>query len=426
MRKTSFKLLSASLAVAMTMSSMPYNVLAASPEQTFAQAVQQAQTTEADGFETAAPAEENLVTADAESTEKVTYTVTPGVSYGKGSIKLISGVTESTGDDGEKVYTAEKDSTITFEAVPEDGWALDSVMYMSSSFTTPDLKITKVDGKENQYTCTIPDDAYAYGSVGTFMIYVQFAPVLEEGQYEIKSTGEYLSVDKYGAKPGETVKITSTSDSSTRNYVPTVADEDGTGIDTTLESTVIDEDENKIVQVYTFVMPEKKVTITEKSNRYCAITLETNDDSKFASHVSYSSRQMMSGNMNVVADSIIDGKYYKHTVTVTGTQGNTTVKPGELSSLASGKATYTVAKKFPVAVTLRVDFVETDAYNITNQSANIEGADFTVSNGELAAEGDTVTLLLSTNTADGYYYDGTTLPKVTDADGNEVTVTADA
>jgi len=424
MRKTSFKLLSASLAVAMTMSSMPYNVLAASPEQTFAQAVQQAQTTEADGFETAAPAEENLVTADAESTEKVTYTVTPGVSYGKGSIKLISGVTESTGDDGEKVYTAEKDSTITFEAVPEDGWALDSVMYMSSSFTTPDLKITKVDGKENQYTCTIPDDAYAYGSVGTFMIYVQFAPVLEEGQYEIKSTGEYLSVDKYGAKPGETVKITSTSDSSTRNYVPTVADEDGTGIDTTLESTVIDED--KIVQVYTFVMPEKKVTITEKSNRYCAITLETNDDSKFASHVSYSSRQMMSGNMNVVADSIIDGKYYKHTVTVTGTQGNTTVKPGELSSLASGKATYTVAKKFPVAVTLRVDFVETDAYNITNQSANIEGADFTVSNGELAAEGDTVTLLLSTNTADGYYYDGTTLPKVTDADGNEVTVTADA
>ena len=58
MRKTSFKLLSASLAVAMTMSSMPYNVLAASPEQTFAQAVQQAQTTEADGFETAAPAEE--------------------------------------------------------------------------------------------------------------------------------------------------------------------------------------------------------------------------------------------------------------------------------------------------------------------------------------------------------------------------------
>ena len=104
MRKTSFKLLSASLAVAMTMSSMPYNVLVASPEQTFAQAVQQAQTTEADGFETAAPAEENLVTADAESTEKVTYTVTPGVSYGKGSIKLISGVTESTGDDGEKVY----------------------------------------------------------------------------------------------------------------------------------------------------------------------------------------------------------------------------------------------------------------------------------------------------------------------------------
>ena len=78
MRKTSFKLLSASLAVAMTMSSMPYNVLAASPEQTFAQAVQQAQTAEADGFETAAPSEENLVTADAESTEKDEILLTRG------------------------------------------------------------------------------------------------------------------------------------------------------------------------------------------------------------------------------------------------------------------------------------------------------------------------------------------------------------
>lgn len=90
MRKTSFKLLSASLAVAMTMSSMPYNVLAASPEQTFAQAVQQAQTTEADGFETAAPAEENLVTADAESTEKVTYRAVLNLSF-SGICKWIFG-----------------------------------------------------------------------------------------------------------------------------------------------------------------------------------------------------------------------------------------------------------------------------------------------------------------------------------------------
>ena len=51
-------------------------------------------------------------------------------------------MTESTGDDGENEYTTEKDSKNTFEAVPEDGWALDSVMYMSASFTTPDLKIT--------------------------------------------------------------------------------------------------------------------------------------------------------------------------------------------------------------------------------------------------------------------------------------------
>lgn len=94
-------------------------------------------------------------------------------------------------------------------------------------------------------------------------------------------------------------------------------------------------------------MPEKKVTITEKSNRYCAITLETNDDSKFASHVSYSSRQMMSGNMNVVADSIIDGKYYKHTVTVTGTQGNTTVKPGRIIITCKRKSNIYRSKEIP-------------------------------------------------------------------------------
>ena len=88
MRKTSFKLLSASLAVAMTMSSMPYNVLAASPEQTFAQAVQQAQTTEADGFETAAPAEENLVTADAESIRKSNLHSYTGCFIRKGKYQI--------------------------------------------------------------------------------------------------------------------------------------------------------------------------------------------------------------------------------------------------------------------------------------------------------------------------------------------------
>lgn len=426
MRKTSFKLLSASLAVAMTMSSMPYNVLAASPEQTFAQAVQQAQTTEADGFETAAPAEENLVTADAESTEKVTYTVTPGVSYGKGSIKLISGVTESTSDDGEKVYTAEKDSTITFEAAPEDGWKLDSVMYMTASWSTPELKLTKVEGKDNQYTFTVPDDAPAYGTVGSLMVFAQFAPILEEGQYEIKTTGEHVSVDKYGAKPGETVTVTTTSDSATKHYTPEITDEDGSEITATLQSAVIDEDNSAIIKTYTFVMPEKKVTIDENGSYYCAVKFETNDDDKFASHVTWKNKQFMSSAMTVVADSVIDGKYYKHTVTVTGTLGNNEVKQGELTSLASGKATYTVPAKFPLEATLRVDFIETDAYGLTNNSTDIEGADFTISNGELAAEGDTVTLLFTPKTADGYYYDGTTLPKVTDADGNEVTVTADA
>ena len=58
-------------------------------------------------------------------------------------------------------------------------------------------------------------------------------------------------------------------------------------------------------------MPEKKVTIDESTNRKCDITLETNDDEKFAGHVTYSKNPYMSSNMTVKADTVIDGKYYK-------------------------------------------------------------------------------------------------------------------
>lgn len=100
----------------------------------------------------------------------------------------------------------------------------------------------------------------------------------------------------------------------------------------------------------------------------------------------------MSSNMTVKADTVIDGKYYKHSVVVTGTLGNNTVKNGTLTGITDGKANYTVRSKFPVAATLKVVFTETTAYNVTNTSVDIEGATFKVSNGELAAEGDTVTL----------------------------------
>lgn len=61
---------------------------------------------------------------------------------------------------------------------------------------------------------------------------------------------------------------------------------------------------------------------------------------------------------------------------------------------------------------------------LENKATDLTGANLTVVNGTQAAEGDIVTLSLQPTTTEGYFYDGKTLPTVTDADGNPVTVTA--
>lgn len=426
MKRNWVKPISCALALALTVGSFPGSVLAAtSAQQAFEMTVQSVM--EAANVTTDVVKANNDASSTDASTEKVTYQVTAGVAYGKGTIKIISGATEATNEDGEKYYAADKDSVITIEVAPESGWKLDSVVYLNAAWAQPTVTLTPVEGKDNQYTVTIPDDAPAYGTTGSFGMYANFSPILEEGQVEVKCTGEHLSVDKYAAKPGELVTITSKSESKTRHYDPKLTDEDGNTVTAELKSVDIDEEgDGSVTKVYTFMMPEKKVTIDESTNRKCDITLETNDDEKFAGHVTYSKNPNMSSNMTVKADTVIDGKYYKHSVVVTGTLGNKTVKNGTLTGITDGKANYTVSGTFPVAATLKVVFTETTAYNVTNTSVDIEGATFKVSNGELAAEGDTVTLNLTTKSAEGYYWDGTTLPKVTDAQGNDVIVTADA
>ena len=426
MKRNWVKPISCALALALTVGSFPGSVLAAtSAQQAFEMTVQSVM--EAANVTTDVVKANNDASSTDASTEKVRYQVTAGVAYGKGTIKIISGATEATNEDGEKYYAADKDSVITIEVAPESGWKLDSVVYLNAAWAQPTVTLTPVEGKDNQYTVTIPDDAPAYGTTGSFGMYANFSPILEEGQVEVKCTGEHLSVDKYAAKPGELVTITSKSESKTRHYDPKLTDEDGNTVTAELKSVDIDEEgDGSVTKVYTFTMPEKKVTIDESTNRKCDITLETNDDEKFAGHVTYSKNPYMSSNMTVKADTVIDGKYYKHSVVVTGTLGNNTVKNGTLTGITDGKANYTVSGTFPVAATLKVVFTETTAYNVTNTSVDIEGATFKVSNGELAAEGDTVTLNLTTKSAEGYYWDGTTLPKVTDAQGNDVIVTADA
>ena len=183
MKRNWVKPISCALALALTVGSFPGSVLAAtSAQQAFEMTVQSVM-------------EAANVTTDA-STEKVTYQVTAGVAYGKGTIKIISGATEATNEDGERYYAADKDSVITIEVAPESGWKLDSVVYLNAAWAQPTVTLTPVEGKDNQYTVTIPDDAPAYGTTGSFGMYANFSPILEEGQVEVKCTGEHLSVDK--------------------------------------------------------------------------------------------------------------------------------------------------------------------------------------------------------------------------------------
>ena len=125
-----------------------------------------------------------------------------------------------------------------------------------------------MEGKDNQYTCTVPSDISAYEGNGSFAISVTFAPILPDGQVEIKNTAEHITTDALGAKPGDKVTLKSNSTMLSRYYAPTVTDADGNAVGVTLESAVRDENaDNKWEVTFSFIMPETKVTIDESSQR---------------------------------------------------------------------------------------------------------------------------------------------------------------
>ena len=101
-----------------------------------------------------------------------------------------------------------------------------------------------------------------------------------------------------------------------------------------------------------------------------------------------------------------------------------TTRTATLSSKTDATSTYTLPRYHDIENVIHVEFEEVSTYKLENKATDLTGATFTVNNGTQAAEGDTVTLSLQPTTTEGYFYDGTTLPTVTDAEGNPVTVTA--
>ena len=360
-----------------------------------------------------------------ESSDKVNCVIDGAVNYGKGTVKVVSATSIEKDEDGNEVYKAYVGDTVTYEITPEEDWKLDSANYLNASWSAVPITLTKVEGKDNQYTCTVPSDISSYNGSGSFAISVTFAPILPDGQIEIKNTASHITTAALGAKPGDKVTLTSTSNTMSRYYVPTVTDADGNVVEVTRETAVRDESaSNKWELTYSFIMPETKVTIGESSQRNGTFTLTTNDDTKFASHVKYNATNSILSTQTITIDNIIDGKYYKHTVTSTGQVVDKTTRTATLSSKTADTSTYTLPKYHDIKNVINVVFEKVATYNVENKATDLTGATLTVNNGTQAAEGDTVTLSLQATTTDGYFYDGTTLPTVTDADGNPVTVTA--
>lgn len=360
-----------------------------------------------------------------ETSDKINCTIDGAVVYGKGTVKVVSATSTEKDEDGNDVYKAYVGDTVTFEITPEEGWKLDSAVYLNASWAAPSITLTPVEGKDNQYTCTVPSDISAYEGNGSFAISVTFAPILPDGQVEIKNTAEHITTDALGAKPGDKVTLKSNSTMLSRYYAPTVTDADGNAVGVTLESAVRDENaDNKWEVTFSFIMPETKVTIDESSQRKGSFTLTTNDDAKFASHVKFNASNSFSSTETITVDNVIDGKYYKHTVTSTGQVADKTTRTATLSSKTDATSTYTLPRYHDIENVIHVEFEEVSTYKLENKATDLTGATFTVNNGTQAAEGDTVTLSLQPTTTEGYFYDGTTLPTVTDAEGNPVTVTA--
>ena len=347
------------------------------------------------------------------------------VGYGKGKVEFVSGYYNDDKANYPNGYLIEGQEVV-ITAEPEDGWQVNpkaALAYFDLNFGTSFAELTPVDGEKNQYKFTVPSDYYT----GMFYAGFNFAPILADGEYEIKknddgATDYHFDIDKWGAKPGDEVTITMWTEKNSKVYVvPTITDEAGNVVEYKRKSIDVSKRTEGSKAVYTFVMPNSTVTVAKESSSSVNYTVKTTP-AEFAQYVTLPKTASIAATTKINVVNEIDGKYYKPEITLRATEGSSDVSTDvSIDSVANGVTTYKWVDFYAVDADVELVFKEATPYTITDNT-NITNGKFTLSNSSKAVAGDTVTMKLTATTANGYYYDTTILPIVTDANGNKVEV----
>lgn len=347
------------------------------------------------------------------------------VGYGKGKVEFVSGYYNDDKANYPNGYLIEGQEVV-ITAEPEDGWQVNpkaALAYFDLNFGTSFAELTPVDGEKNQYKFTVPSDYYT----GMFYAGFNFAPILADGEYEIKknddgATDYHFDIDKWGAKPGDEVTVTMWTEKNSKVYVvPTITDEAGNVVEYKRKSIDVSKRTEGSKAVYTFVMPDSTVTVAKKSSSSVNYTVKTTP-AEFAQYVTLPKTASIAATTKINVVNEIDGKYYKPEITLRATEGSSDVSTDvSIDSVANGVTTYKWVDFYAVDADVELVFNEATPYTITDNT-NITNGKFTLSNSSKAVAGDTVTMKLTATTANGYYYDTTILPIVTDANGNKVEV----
>lgn len=347
------------------------------------------------------------------------------VGYGKGKVEFVSGYYNDDKANYPNGYLIEGQEVV-ITAEPEDGWQVNpkaALAYFDLNFGTSFAELTPVDGEKNQYKFTVPSDYYT----GMFYAGFNFAPILADGEYEIKknddgATDYHFDIDKWGAKPGDEVTVTMWTEKNSKVYVvPTITDEAGNVVEYKRKSIDVSKRTEGSKAVYTFVMPNSTVTVAKESSSSVNYTVKTTP-AEFAQYVTLPKTASIAATTKINVVNEIDGKYYKPEITLRATEGSSDVSTDvSIDSVANGVTTYKWVDFYAVDADVELVFNEATPYTITDNT-NITNGKFTLSNSSKAVAGDTVTMKLTATTANGYYYDTTILPIVTDANGNKVEV----
>lgn len=267
--------------------------------------------------------------------------------------------------------TASFNSTVTVTVTPDKGYACKSVTFNGTA--------AKSAG-DNKYTFTMPA-----ADVTVAATFEQVPYTVTKGTITGKGS---ISIDKTGAKYGETITVTATPATGYETASVTVS---GVTVTKTGDNT------------FTFPMPDKDVTVnaTFKGSEYSIST-------KAGKHGSISVVSKAGYEATVTVTLTPDAGYNVDTITVTDAKGNT------ISTKSAGTNKYSFT--MPASnVKVEASFVEVP-YTVTlnkvyNGTASV--------NKTSANYGETVTVTAKAN--DGYYVE---YVYVADAKGKSVAVTA--